>query len=86
MVDSANAHAIIGITGILTIVFLFAKKSYSPVFIVIIEAFRVGIWAYVFVSSDIEVTELSAFIVRAGVGLVWIFYFVRSNRVRETYA
>lgn len=84
-INTMITYLLIVFVSILSILFLCLKKPFTPLSIVIIEAFKIGLFAKEFISSEKSIYDWSSLLFSTLLGLVWIIYFIRSNRVKNTF-
>lgn len=84
-IDTTMTYILVGIVSVLSIIFLCLKKPFTPLFIVIIEAFKIGLLANEFVLSEKSLYDWSSVLFSTILGLFWMIYFMRSSRVKNTF-
>ncbi|KEQ21718.1 DUF2569 family protein [Paenibacillus tyrfis] len=76
------------IAGLLLLLFI-SKKSYAPRLIIIFEMFCIAIRILTYIDSysrgQILPNSYHLSILVGGISIIWIFYFLKSNRVKETF-
>jgi len=80
-----TSYILLELLTILIIILICLKKVYTPIFVIGSESIGVVVGFIDFFLSRMRLDNYIELLISAGLGIVWILYFIRSRRVKNTF-